>query len=159
MRVIMLMLAGGPEVTRWGRPTLPWCAQGGPCVPLDAWSFAMTFVFWMVQNLRSTDPTFGSIFGVSTRVCAPNQSACFVSSSDDIGWIGQSPTLEVFCVLNFNNTKRRHVHMFCWWQHTSRTQSLILFKLSFLFKSSNIVGTFTFGKIKKGNGNKEIKME
>jgi len=117
----------------------------------------MTSIFRMVQNLRSTDPTFGSIFGVSTRVCAPDQSVCFVSSSDDIGWIGRSPTLEVFCVLNFNNAQRCHVHMFCWWQHTSRTRSLILFNLSLLFKSSNIVGTFTFEK--KGNGTKEIKME
>jgi len=116
---------------------------GWPCVPLDAWSVAVTSVFQVVQNNRSTDRAFGLIFGMSTRVCAPSQKPCLVSSSDDIGWIGRSPTLEVFCVLNFNNTKRRHVHMFYWWQHTSRTQSLILFKLSLLFKSSNIVGTFT----------------
>jgi len=88
-----------------GQPTLPWCAQGGPCVPLDAWSVVVTSVFRMVQKPRSTDPSFGSIFGVSTRICAPDQSACFVSSSDDIGWIGRSPTLEVFCVLNFNKTR------------------------------------------------------
>jgi hypothetical protein len=141
MRVIMLMLAGGPEVTRWGRPTLPWCAQGGPCVPLDAWSVAVTSLFRVVQNNRSTYRAIGSIFGVSTRVYAPDQKSCLVSSSDEIGWIGRSPTLEVFCVLNFNNTKRRHVHMFCWWQHTSRTQSFISFKINFLFitKNSNIV--------------------
>jgi len=33
MRVIVLMLAGGPGVTRWGRLFLPWCAQGGPMFP------------------------------------------------------------------------------------------------------------------------------
>jgi len=115
MWVIVWMLVGGPGVTRWGRPTLPWCAQGGPCVPLDAWSVAMTFVFQVVQNPQSTDRAFGSIFGVSTRVCAPEQKLCFVSSIDETGWIGRSPTLEVFCVLDFNNTERHHVHMFCWW--------------------------------------------
>jgi len=110
----------------------------------------MTSVFRVVQNLRSTDRAFGSIFGVSTQVCAPDKKSCFVSSRGDIGWIGRSPTLEVSYVLNFNNTKRHHVHMFCWWQHSSRTQSLILFLLGFLFKNSNIVGTFT-REIQKGN--------
>jgi len=150
MRVIVLMLAGVPEVTRWGRPTLPWCTQGGPYVPLDIWSVVVTSVFRVVQNLWSTDRAFGLIFGVSTRVCAPDQKSCFVSSSGDIGWICRSPTLEVFYVLNFNNTKRRHVHMFCWWQHTSRTQSLISFQLGFLFKNSNIAGTF-IRENQKGN--------
>jgi len=150
MRVIVLMLAGGPGVTRWGRPTLPWCAQGGSCVPLDARSVAVTSVFRVVQNLRSTDRALGLIFGVTTQVCAPDQKSCFVSSSDDIGWIDQSPTLQVFCVLDFKNTKRHHVHMFCWWQHTSRTQSLILFQLGFLFKNSNMLGTFT-RENQKGN--------
>ena len=102
--VIVLMLASGPGVTRWGRPTLPWCAQGGPCVPLDVWSVAVTSVFRVVENLGSTNRAFGSIFSVSTRVCAPDQSVCFVSSSEDIGWIGRSPTVLVFCVLDFNNT-------------------------------------------------------
>ena len=91
-------------------PTL--VCLGWPCVPLDAWSVVVTSIFQMVQNLRLTDRTFGSIFGMLTRLCAPNQRAWFVSSSDDIGWIGRSPTLEVFCVLNLNNMKRRHVHMF-----------------------------------------------
>jgi len=67
-------------------PTL--VCLGWPLCSLDAWSVAVTSVFQMVQKPRSTDPTFGLIFGVSTRVCAPDQSACFVSSSDDIGWIG-----------------------------------------------------------------------
>jgi len=105
-------------------------------------------VFGVVQNLRSTDRAFGLIFGMSTRVCAPDQKSCFVSSRDDIGWIGRSPTLEVFCVLDFNNTKRHHVHTFCWWQHTRRTQSLILFQLGLLFKNSNVVGTSTRGNQK-----------
>jgi len=34
MRVIILMLAGGPGDTRWGRPTVTWCAQGGHVSPL-----------------------------------------------------------------------------------------------------------------------------
>ena len=105
MRVIILMLAGGPRVTRRGRPTLPWCAQGGPCVPLDAWSVAVTSIFWVVQNLRSTDRAFGSIFGVSTRVYAPDQNLCFVSSSDDICGLVDLPNLR-FSVFWISTTRR-----------------------------------------------------
>jgi len=69
-------------------PTL--LCPGWLCVPLDAWSVVVTSVFRMVQNLRSTDRTFGSIFGVSTRVCAPDQSACFVSYRMTLGGVGYS---------------------------------------------------------------------
>ena len=81
MKVIVLMLAGGPGVTRWGQRTLPWCAQGGTVSPLDAWSVEAMFVFRVVQILRSTDPTFASIFGVSTQLCVPVLVTCFVVSS------------------------------------------------------------------------------
>ena len=140
MRVIVLMLAGGPRVTRRGRPRLPWCAQGGPCVPIDAWSVSVTSVSRVVQNLRSTDRAFASIFGVSTQVCAPDQKSCFVSSRDDI-WGSADPPHLRFSVFWISTTRR---------DITRRTQGPILFKLSILFKSSNIVGTFT-RENQKGN--------
>ena len=102
MRVIVLMLAQGHQVGSTD-PTL--VCPGWPCVPLDAWSVAVTSIFWMVQNLRSTDPTFGSIFGVTTQVCAPDQRACFVSSSDDIGGSADPPHLG-FSVFWISTTRR-----------------------------------------------------
>jgi len=120
MRVIMLMLTAEPGVTRRARLTLPWCAQGGPYFPLDAWSVVMTSVFWMVQNHRSTDPTFGSIFGVSIGSMLLTKVRASFHPVMTLGGSADPPTLEVFYVLDFNNTKRCHVHMFYWWQHTSR---------------------------------------
>ena len=47
----------------------------------------------MVQNLQSNDLTFGLIFGMSTRLCAPDQGACFAVFSDDIGGSADPPNL------------------------------------------------------------------
>ena len=61
--------------------------------PLDAWSVAATFVFRVVQILQSIDPTFGSIFGVSTQLCVPVPVTCFAASSGKFGGSADPPHL------------------------------------------------------------------
>jgi len=61
--------------------------------PLDAWSVAAMFVFRVVQILRSIDPTFGSIFGMSTQLRVPIPVTCFAASSGKFGGLADPPHL------------------------------------------------------------------
>ena len=61
--------------------------------PLDAWSVAAMFVFRVVQILQSTDPTFGSIFGMLTQLCVPVPVMCFAASNGKFGGSVDPPHL------------------------------------------------------------------